>query len=185
MRLCLFCVHYLNTASRRYIFLWENNIHSLHYIWIYTLDDTRSDVCLYIQIKILYCNLHIPGYCLCQDITKVKWITLTVPISTPKPSNLHSVTVSLIFQRSQGGSLPDACILERNGKLILWSLSISSNWMLFISWKDAPAKGSSLLAVAQFPSSMAVNFSPSPRPLMIKWWGKKQNKKTLVHFRCQ
>lgn len=37
-------------------------------------------------------------------------------------------------------SLPDACILERNGKQI-FDIGVTPNWMLFISWKEAQVKG--------------------------------------------
>lgn len=99
MRICLFCLDYLNTASRIYIFLWGNNIHSLHYICIYTHRMRPGLTYVYTSKSTYFFTIYTPPDTVCQDITKVKWITLTVPISTPKPSNLqHSVSVSLIFQ---------------------------------------------------------------------------------------
>lgn len=62
-----------------------------------------------------------------------------------------SFFLSTVLQRfSRGRLLVDACIPGRNGKLILWSLRVSSNWMLFISWKEGSGKGSSLHVVAHF-----------------------------------
>lgn len=85
-------------------------------------------------------------------------------------SNIHSVLLSLIsvlWLRGGGRSLPDACIQERNGKMILWSLRALSNWMLFIGWEEALGKGSSLHSAAHFASSTSMN--PSFLcPLMIK-----------------
>lgn len=71
-----------------------------------------------------------------------------------------------------------------NGNLILWSLRVPSNWVLFISWKEGELKGTSF-HVAHFPCTTAMY------PALCHLFYKKKKKltrlwkKELVHFRCQ
>lgn len=51
--------------------------------------------------------------------------------------------------------------------------SVPSNWMLFISWKEALAKGQLSTRCFSIFQTHGDEASPSPHPLMIKWWKEK------------
>lgn len=66
-------------------------------------------------------------------------------------------------------SLPDACILERNGKLIFVIFELHLIGCYLLVKRKLELKGSSLQAVAHFPTSV----NPSLCPLTINRDGKK------------